>query len=141
FFGWAALSAILVVMFAWNLFFSSRSGNQRDLLADNEAVKPGLRSVTTVAVYRAAGSTDLILPGVFQSVQETPIHARTDGYLKSRLVDIGDRVQKGQLMAEIESPELDQQLLQAKATLDQAKAAKTQALAGISQAQANLEQA
>ena len=140
-FGWLALAAIVVVMFSWNFFFASRSGDQRDVLADNENVKTAVRSVTTVAVYRAAGSTDLVLPGVFQSVQETPIYARTDGYLKARLVDIGDRVQKGQLMAEIESPELDQQLLQAKATLEQANAAKSQALAGIAQAEANLAQA
>ena len=64
---------------------------------------------------------------------EAPILARTDGYLRRRLVDIGDRVIAGQPLAEIEAPELDQQVLQAKANVQQAQAALDQALANEQQ--------
>ena len=53
------------------------------------------------------------MPGNIQAVTEAPILARADGYIKRRLVDIGDRVQAGQILAEIEAPELDQQVRQA----------------------------
>lgn len=64
----------------------------------------------------------LELPGDAQPFQWTSIFPRTSGYLKSRLVDIGDHVKAGQLLAEIDTPEVDAQLAAAKATLEQAKA-------------------
>ncbi|MGC9940318.1 MAG: efflux RND transporter periplasmic adaptor subunit [Verrucomicrobiota bacterium] len=63
------------------------------------------------------------LPAEVQPFVQASIHARASGYLKNWYVDIGDTVTNGQLMAEIETPELDQQILQAQADLDQAKAA------------------
>ena len=60
---------------------------------------------------------------------ETPIYARIDGYIRQRSVEIGDRVTKGQLMMELDTPELDQQIVQARATLAQSQAALAQ-LAG-----------
>jgi RND family efflux transporter MFP subunit len=62
------------------------------------------------------------LPGNVQAFYDTPIYARTSGYLKNWYVDIGSRVHQGQLMAEIETPELDQQLQQAQADLKTAQA-------------------
>lgn len=70
----------------------------------------------------AAAATDMVLPGSIQAIEETPIYARANGYLRRRLVDIGDRVHAGQLLAEIETPELDQQFMQARASLPQARA-------------------
>jgi RND family efflux transporter MFP subunit len=64
----------------------------------------------------------VVLPGNIQAIEETPIYARANGYLRRRLVDIGDQVRGGQLLAEIETPELDQQLMQARANLQQARA-------------------
>jgi RND family efflux transporter MFP subunit len=64
-----------------------------------------------------ATGNELILPGNAQAFIDTPIYARTGGFLKSWNFDIGSRVRKGQLLAEIEAPELDKQLLQARANL------------------------
>jgi RND family efflux transporter MFP subunit len=82
-------------------------------------------AVPTVAVSRPrAGSTanTLELPGRIEAQARAPIYARVSGYLKSWRVDIGARVKAGQLLAEIETPEIDQQLLQAQAELATARA-------------------
>jgi RND family efflux transporter MFP subunit len=67
----------------------------------------------------AAATPEMSLPGTTQAMQDAIIYARVSGYLSKRYVDIGDRVKAGQLLAEIESPELDQQLNQAQANLQQ----------------------
>jgi len=68
------------------------------------------------------GSQEVILPGNTQPFIDAPIYARTSGYLRKWYADIGARVHKGDLLAEIDSPEVDAQLLQAKATLATANA-------------------
>jgi RND family efflux transporter MFP subunit len=80
-------------------------------------------SVPTVYVLRPKAATEagLTLAATTQAIQDSIIYARTSGYLKRRLVDIGDRVKAGQLLAEIESPEVDAQLRQAQANLLQAQ--------------------
>ena len=75
---------------------------------------------TVVAVTKAKPGTanaELVLPGNVQALIELPIHARTSGYISSWLVDIGAPVKKGQLLAEIDTPEIDAQLNQAEADL------------------------
>jgi RND family efflux transporter MFP subunit len=74
---------------------------------------------TTVAQGRDAGQT-LALPGTLQGQVQAPIAARATGYVKRWTKDIGARVEKGELLAEIETPEIDQQLTQAVATREQA---------------------
>jgi len=74
-----------------------------------------------------------------QALTEAPILARTDGYLKRRLVDIGDRVRASQVLAEIDAPEVDQQIHQAEAAIEQAAAAAEQAQANLEQGRANRE--
>jgi RND family efflux transporter MFP subunit len=79
----------------------------------------------TVAVVRptpGAQQTEIVLPGNLQAFSDSPIYARTNGYLKKWYVDIGGRVKAGQLLAEIETPELDQELDQARADLNTARA-------------------
>jgi len=98
-----------------------------------------LPRVEVIEVGPSSKVSELQLPGSIEAVTEAPILARTDGYLRRRLVDIGDRVSAGQPLAEIEAPELDQQVLQAKANVDQAKAALDQALANEQQGKSNLE--
>ena len=98
-----------------------------------------LPRVDVLEVGRSAARNELVLPGNIQAVTEAPILARADGYIKSRMVDIGDRVRAGQSLAEIEAPELDQQVQQAKANLEQTKAALEQALANQRQGKANAE--
>src|SRR5258708_19792200 len=72
-----------------------------------------------------------------QAVTEAPILARAEGYVQRRYVDIGDRVAAGQLLAEIEAPDLDQQVRQAQASLQQARADLERATAALEQGQAN----
>lgn len=69
-----------------------------------------------------APSQELVLPGSAQAFVSAPIYARTNGYLKKWYVDIGEHVKTGQLLAEIDSPEIDQQLAQARADLATAEA-------------------
>ena len=82
-------------------------------------------AVPTVAVTHPSVSgvtSELQLPGNTQAFDDTPIYARTNGYLKRWFVDIGTRVKAGQLMATIETPELDEQLMVARADLKSAQA-------------------
>src|SRR5580704_1083550 len=79
-------------------------------------------SVNVVHPKPGDRAQDLVLPGNTQAFIDSPIYARTNGYLKQWYVDIGARVSKGQLLAEIETPELDQQLRQARAELATAQA-------------------
>src|SRR5689334_5578516 len=77
-------------------------------------------AIVTVAVTRptaGASGEDVTLPGNVQAFTDAAIFARTTGYLKRRLADIGSHVKAGQVLAEIDTPEIDQQLLQARADL------------------------
>jgi RND family efflux transporter MFP subunit len=78
--------------------------------------------VATVKPTLDGAAEELILPGNVQAFADAPIYARTTGYLKNWQVDIGSKVKKGQLLAEIDTPEVDQQLLQAQAELAVAEA-------------------
>lgn len=78
--------------------------------------------VTVIRPTRAAPSEEVVLPGNIQAFIDAPIYARTNGYLKRWYFDIGAHVKTGALLAEIESPEIDQQLLQAREELNTAQA-------------------
>jgi RND family efflux transporter MFP subunit len=92
----------------------------RALAAAAQSVKTTSPGVT---VGRPAPATEsgLTLAATTQAIQDAIIYARTSGYLRKRYVDIGDKVKAGQLLAEIESPEVDQQLQQARADLQQSQ--------------------
>ena len=111
----AVLLAALFVAGAWPKWNATRT-------AQAEAARETLPSVMFVPAKRGNGKTDLNLPASIHALQETTIYARTSGYLRNRLVDIGDAVKAGQLLAEIEAPELDREL-------DQVRAARLQAMA------------
>ncbi|NUQ28949.1 MAG: efflux RND transporter periplasmic adaptor subunit [Acidobacteriaceae bacterium] len=86
-----------------------------------------ISAIQTVHVVHASGAggkdgQELILPGNAQAYTDTPIYARTGGYLRKWYADIGQHVKQGQLLAQIETPELDQQLQAAEADLKQAQA-------------------
>src|ERR1700759_4038269 len=78
-------------------------------------------TVTTTVIKTSAPQTELVLPGNTQAFVDAAIYARTSGYLKRWYVDIGGRARQGQLLAEIETPELDRQVQQAKADLQTAQ--------------------
>ncbi len=112
------LAAILVGLFAiglWPKWHALR-------LAQAEAGKDDLPAVLYVAPKRGNQKADLVLPASLYAMQETTIYARTNGYLKRWLVDIGDQVKAGQVLAEIEAPELDREMDQALAARAQVKA-------------------
>lgn len=85
----------------------------------NELAVP---TVIVVQPKRAAPGQEVVLPANVQAFKDAPIYARTNGYLKRWYVDIGGRVKAGQLIAEIDTPEVNQQLGQARADLDTAVA-------------------
>src|SRR5438094_5910345 len=78
-------------------------------------------AVNVIDAQRDLKPEELILPGTFQAIKQTTIYPRSNGYVKSWKVDIGDNVQAGQLLAEIATPEVDQQLAQARAQEEIAK--------------------
>ncbi len=98
-----------------------------------------LPRVDVMQVGRSTRDSELELPGNIQAITEAPILARADGYVVHRMVDIGDRVQAGQPLAEIEAPELDEQVQQAKANVQQAQAALDQAQANYEQGKSNMD--
>jgi RND family efflux transporter MFP subunit len=87
-----------------------------------ETAQVALTAVSVVSPTRTAPSEEIILPGNVQPFITSPIYARTNGYLKKWYFDIGAHVKKGQLLAVIESPEVDQQLQQARSNLLTAQA-------------------
>lgn len=82
----------------------------------------------------------LLLPASIQAIEETAINARTTGYLRRRYVDIGSRVRAGQILAEIESPEVEQQLSQAEADSAKSQAGTNQATADAARLEATVAQ-
>jgi len=116
--GGAVLGVIALVVVIWAAFAAHHASAQ--LRASTEA--QSLVTVATVKPQPLSDLTDLVLPGNLQANYEAPIYARTSGYLKRWVVDIGAPVKAGQLLGEIESPEVDSQLRQAQADLATAQA-------------------
>ena len=96
-------------------------------------------AVTVVHPRPGAVRDEVVLPGNIQAFTDAPIYARASGYVKRWYSDLGAHVQAGQVLAEIEAPEMDQQVLQAKANLQQARSALDQALANYERGKADLE--
>ena len=88
----------------------------------NRTERAAVPLVNVVNPTRGGASQEIVLPGNSQAFNDTPIYARTNGYLKRWYVDIGSHVTQGELLAEIETPEIDQQLEQARADLKNAQA-------------------
>jgi RND family efflux transporter MFP subunit len=80
------------------------------------------RQVMFVVARQVRPTTELPVTGTVEASRETALYARTTGYVKDWLVDLGDKVQSGQVLAELDTPEVDHQLTQARASADQAKA-------------------
>ncbi|MEP7244439.1 MAG: efflux RND transporter periplasmic adaptor subunit [Gammaproteobacteria bacterium] len=121
----AAVGVLAVALVLWGVFASHRAGAR--LKESTQA-----QSLVTVATIKPQSQSEgslLSLPGNVQANYDAPIYARTSGYLKRWLVDIGTDVKAGQVLAEIDAPELDQQLRQAQADLANAKA--NQNISGI----------
>ncbi len=87
-----------------------------------ETAEMAVPAVNVVQPRRSSRAQELVLPGNVQAFKDAPIYARTNGYLKRWYVDLGQHVKAGQLLAEIDTPEVDQQLRQARAELGTAQA-------------------
>jgi RND family efflux transporter MFP subunit len=119
--GWLIAAAILLLfvgIFGYGVFTRARQG----AAVRAETAQMAVPSVSVVSPQRSAPSQEIVLPGNMQPFMGAPIYSRTNGYLKRWHADIGAHVSKGQLLAEIETPEVDQQLQQARSNLATAQA-------------------
>jgi RND family efflux transporter MFP subunit len=121
------LGILLIIGLVFGLMV--RFSESRALAKETETL--AVPSVAIVHPQQEAPQQDLVLPSTLQAYTESPIYARTNGYVAKWYKDIGSHVQKGQPLADIETPEIDQELAQAGATRDQvaaqAEIAKTSA--------------
>jgi RND family efflux transporter MFP subunit len=118
---WLGLGIALVVVAALLISGISTRVKARTAL-DRETAQAALPAVSVVSPKRTAPADEIILPGNVQPYISSPIYARTNGYLRKWYFDIGAHVKKGQLLAVIETPEVDQQLQQARSNLLTAQA-------------------
>jgi RND family efflux transporter MFP subunit len=112
-----ALTLVAGVLAAGVIYYGieSRVSAESRLAASTE--QAAVPTVSVIRLQKAARAQDLVLPGTTLAFIDSPVYARTNGYLKRWYYDIGARVTAGDLLAEIETPELDQQLQQARADL------------------------
>jgi RND family efflux transporter MFP subunit len=138
---WSLLIGLVLLVALLVIGVVPRWRQSAELVAASTAPDAALVPVSVVAPRRADGPTDLVLPSNIQAIEETAIYARTSGYVRERYVDIGERVAAGKTLAQIDAPELDQELSQARAALAQTRSGLAQAGASLSQARATLMQA
>ncbi|HLH01151.1 MAG TPA: efflux RND transporter periplasmic adaptor subunit [Bryobacteraceae bacterium] len=115
----AVAGALVIGYLIWAGITARAKANQA---LERQTLDNAIETVAVVKPQPSEGAEEVVLPGNMQAFIDTPIWARASGYLKVWHVDIGARVKRGELLAEIESPEVDQQLAQAKATLAVASA-------------------
>ena len=111
-----AAALVLIGLFTW-----VQRRSQYDALA-KETERLAIPTVSVIHPAVEPPQEDLVLPSTLQAYVESPIYARTNGYLKKWYHDIGSHVEQGELLADIDTPEVDQQLLQARADLNTARA-------------------
>ena len=115
---------VVVIAFIVGFFIYSgirtRTAAAKTLARDTREM--AIPAVNVISPQMGAPAQEITLPGNTQAFTDTPIYARTNGYIKAWYVDIGARVKAGQLLATIETPEIDQQLQQARADLATAEA-------------------
>ncbi|MBO0861026.1 MAG: efflux RND transporter periplasmic adaptor subunit [Chloracidobacterium sp.] len=116
-----------------------RIRRQKKITEASQAIKEATPHVNVITATEGPATSGLELPGNIEALQTASVSARTNGYLRCWYVDIGDRVQAGQLLAEIDTPEVDQQLQQSIANLSEAQANLSQTEANLRQAITNME--
>jgi membrane fusion protein, multidrug efflux system len=113
-----AVLATMTVLAA--LFLIAMTPRWRANAALESATRDHRPTVSVVSPQPANANADFVLPGITEAIQETAIYAGTNGYVRRWLVNIGAKVKAGQLLADIETPEVDQELNQARASREQA---------------------
>ena len=119
--GWIAGSAIFLV-FAGIVVFGILARVRASATVRAETAQLAIPSVSVVSLKHSAPTQEIVLPGNVQPFVSAPIYSRTNGYLRRWYADIGAHVKKGQLLAEIDTPEVDQQLEQSRSNLATAQA-------------------
>jgi RND family efflux transporter MFP subunit len=119
--GWV-MPVVVGVIVLGVLFFGIRSRLNAEVSLRAVTAQMAVPSVSVVQPKPAAPAQEIILPGNMQPFISSPVYARTDGYLKKWYFDIGAHVKAGELLATIQSPEVDEQLSQARSTLATAQA-------------------
>lgn len=119
--GWL-IAGVMLVVFGGIVVYGllTRLGKGKTVQA--ETVQMAVPSVSVISPQRSEPAQEIVLPGNVQPFISSPIYARTNGYVKNWYADIGAHVRKGQLLAVIETPEVDQQLAQSRSNLATAQA-------------------
>src|SRR5262249_49968495 len=116
-----ALAVVAILLVAGTaIAFAIRLGERRALAKETEAL--AVPSVTVIRPKPEPPQQELVLPSTLEAYTASPIYARTNGYLARWYKDIGSSVQKGDLLADIDTPEIDQELMQARAARNQSEA-------------------
>ncbi len=113
----AVVLLLIVLVVAFVVIFGILGRRKANAQLAQETRELAIPTVAVVHPKLGAPQQEIILPGNMQPYIDAPIYARTNGYLKTWTADMGARVKAGQLLAEIDSPEVDQQLQQARADL------------------------
>jgi len=134
----ALLIVIGVVLVLAYVGIRPRLEQSKKLSGEVAALKSEVPVVSVVSLKSTLGASEVSLPSNLQAIAETTIDARTSGYVRARYVDIGSKVTAGQVLADIESPEMDQQVLQSQSEVVHAQAGVGQAQADVSRLDAAL---
>ena len=135
----AALVFVAVIGAAFVVGWLPKRRAQTALAESSRDVESQVLRVQTVAPTVKTSDRALTIPGSVQPLEQTVVYPRANGYLRSWAFDMGDKVKEGQVLAEIETPELDQQLDQARAQLAQAEASLVQTQASRDFSKTNLD--
>src|SRR5580698_1884826 len=133
----AVLLVLVVLIVAGVVFWGINARIQTAAAVKETTQELAIPNVSVIHPKPGAMKNEVVLPGNVQAFTDSPIYARSSGYLKQWNVDIGGHVKAGQVLATIEAPEVDQQVTQAKATLQQTRASLDQAIANQEQGKAN----
>jgi RND family efflux transporter MFP subunit len=116
------IALVLIAVFGWVLVHGIRERLGASAALRTETDNMSVPVVSVITPRRSAPTQEIVLPANVEPFITSPIFSRTNGYLKAWYFDIGARVKKGQLLAEIETPEIDQQLQQSRSNLATAEA-------------------
>ncbi len=120
--GVALLAVIALTALSVGAAHRVQSRKQESHALAERTRQDGLQVVSTVNPKPSEGPVKIVLPGTLRGFVESPIHARSNGYVLAWYKNIGEQVRKGDLLAEIDTPEIDQQLSQTKASREQIRA-------------------
>jgi RND family efflux transporter MFP subunit len=131
------LAALVVLIAGFVVYRGIHARIQAAAAVKDQTLSLAVPTVSVMHPRPGAMQDEVVLPGNIQAFIDSPIYARASGYLKRWSADIGEQVKAGQVLAEIDAPELDQQVRQARADVQQSQATLDQALANLQQGKAN----